>query len=304
MAGVVLAIATAAAWTRFQDSDDTVASVAAEPGTQVGVHYFTWYRRTEGAPWSNGLTPVHAASPRPALGEYNSNDKEVMDLHISQMEQAGIDFAILNVIVNSPPSWGNVDRFMERVRGRRLKFAVMIDGLHDAPPAAEADAVVRAGAYTSHSSYLRVDGEPLVLLFSAKVDFAAPGAVLRNVYWTPDYRDGSNTFNGGPLLAADWPFWSPSPQARINGMVPVIPCYSDGHLKRPVAMEHPRDDGRTYHEQWQRALSLRPPFIVIYGWNEYFEQTMIEPTDAWGESYLQWTACYTALAHAGQQGTC
>jgi hypothetical protein len=46
----------------------------------------------------------------------------------------------------------------------------------------------------------------------------------------------------------------------------------------------PRRDSELYRAQWNRALSLHPELIVIYSWNEYFEQTAIEPTDAWGES--------------------
>ena len=118
------------------------------------------------------------------------------------------------------------------------------------------------------------------------------------------YKDGQNGFNGGPLYERDWPFWMPTPQDAINGIVPVVPGYSDTHLKRPVAMEHPRDNGRMYHAQWQRALTLRPELILVYSWNEYFEQTMIEPTDTWGDQYVKWTACYAALARAGASGDC
>jgi hypothetical protein len=69
-------------------------------------------------------------------------------------------------------------------------------------------------------------------------------------------------------------------------------------------MEHPRNNGQMYHEQWQRALALHPEFIIVYSWNEHFERTAIEPTVAWGDQYVQWTACYAAHAHAGREGTC
>jgi hypothetical protein len=59
-----------------------------------------------------------------------------------------------------------------------------------------------------------------------------------------------------------------------------------------------------YHDQWQRALALRPELIIVYSWNEYFEQTAIEPTVVWGDRYLQWTTCYISHAHAGTAGPC
>lgn len=291
--GFVLTVGVAAAWLN-----------STEPATLVGAHYFTWYRGTSGDRWGNDATTVHAASPRPLLGEYNSRDIALMDAHIAQMERAGIDFAIVHIVAGSRESWASAEQFVDRLGGDRLRFAVMLDGLYGAAAEVKQDWVMKAEPFTAHPQYLRVEGTPLVMLFSAKIDFAVPGTTLRNVYWTPEYRDGLNTFNGGPLEPHDWAFWAPTPQPLVNGMVPVIPGYSDTHLRREIAMEHPRDDGRLYHEQWRRALELKPAFVLVYGWNEYFEQTMIEPTDAWGERYLRWTACYAALAHAGQTGSC
>ena len=143
------------------------------------------------------------------------------------------------------------------------------------------------------------------MLFSAPLDFAAPGVLLRNVYWNDRYDPGANTFNRDlRLYPGDWPFWSVTPQPLVNGIVPVIPGYVDTQLGRARTMEHPRRSGALYHEQWQRALSLHPEFILIYSWNEYFERTAIEPTEVWGDQYLGWTACYVEHAHRGTAGAC
>jgi hypothetical protein len=69
-------------------------------------------------------------------------------------------------------------------------------------------------------------------------------------------------------------------------------------------MLHPRDGGRLYHEQWQHALKQKPEVILVYSWNEYFEQSAIEPTATWGDSYLEWTRCYITHAHQGTTGAC
>jgi hypothetical protein len=159
--------------------------------------------------------------------------------------------------------------------------------------------------FTTHPNYLRLHGQPLIALFGAPVDFAEDRALLRNVYWTPQYTPGANTFNeDSALLPHDWPFWAPTPPPVMNGVVPVMPGYSDTHLGRERRLEHPRRDGQTYHEQWQRALAQKPELIIVYSWNEHFEQTAIEPTDAWGTRYLRWTACYTAHARRGTAGRC
>jgi len=277
----------------------------AEQRPLVGVYYFAWYRQDNGQ-WGNGVTAVPSDAPKPALGWYRSDDGAVMDAHIAGMLTAGFDFVIVQVDAQSPDSWASAHRFMGRVEGTALKVAVMVDGLYTAPMTETSAAVEKARReFASHPNYLWLRGRPLLVLFSGRLDQEPPGVLLRNAYWADRYEPGANTFNpDGLLLPHDWPFWAPTPQLLMNGVVPVAPGYSDTHLERDTAMEHPRNNGQMYHEQWQRALALRPEFILVYSWNEHFEQTAIEPTDAWGDQYVQWTACYVAHAHAGREGTC
>lgn len=293
---------------RWADSGFTPAEIRARVGAQrpqVGVHYFTWYR-SDPRGWGNGATVVQAGVPRPALGWYNSGDAAVMERHISQMAGAGFDFVIIQVVAESPASWATAHTFFDRLAGRRLKAAVMLDGLYLKAGAIKARWVEKARAeFTGHANYFSLHGEPLIMLFSARLDFAVPGAMLRNVYWTNSYGPGTNTFNLDFILYPhDWPFWAATPQPLVNGVVPVVPGYVDTHLGRTAPMEYPRSNGRMYHDQWQRALALRPELIIVYSWNEHFEQTAIEPTEAWGDQYLQWSACYIAHAHAGTAGAC
>jgi hypothetical protein len=182
----------------------------------------------------------------------------------------------------------------------------MLDGLYTAPLTASTASIEKARAeFAAHPNYFSPGDTPLFLLFSGRMDFRVPGVTIRNVYWADRYGPGTNTYNpDGLLYPHDWPFWSPTPPPLINGIVPITPGYSDTHLGRPEAMEHPRNNGQTYHEQWQQALALRPEFIIVYSWNEHFERTAIEPTVVWGEQYVQWTACYVAHAHAGREGPC
>lgn len=272
---------------------------------QIGVHYFTWYDMKNGR-WGNGATDVETDAPVPALGRYRSSDPAVMDAHISQMAAAGFDFVIVDIVAEAPASWTNAHALFDRLPGQSLKAAVMLDGLGTASAAAKAGWVEKATReFAGHPNYFFVHDKPLVALFSASIEFAAPAVTMRNVYWSNSYGPGTNTFNPGFVLHAhDWPFWAETPQPLVNGVVPVVPGYSDTHLARSQAMEHARDEGQMYHDQWQRALALRPELIIVYSWNEHFEQTAIEPTAAWGDRYLEWTACYVRHARAGTMGAC
>jgi hypothetical protein len=51
-------------------------------------------------------------------------------------------------------------------------------------------------------------------------------------------------------------------------------------------------------------LSLHPDVILVYSWNEFFERTAVEPTDAWGDEYVRLSACFIGHAHRGTRGDC
>ncbi len=293
---------------RWVDSGFAPSEIKARLAAQrplVGIHYFTWYRLAHNG-WGNGATVVQADAPQPTLGWYTSADTTVIDTHIDQMAAARFDFVIVNVIANSPASWANARQFFRRLAGRALRAAVMLDGLNTETAAAKARWIEKVKTeFAVHPNYFSHQRAPLIMLFAARLNFSVIDAVLRNVYWTNSYGPGSNTFNLDlALYPRDWPFWSPTPQPLVNGVVAVMPGYDDADLDRAEPMRYPRTNGQTYHDQWQRALSLRPEFIIVYSWNEHFEQTAIEPTDAWGNRYLHWTACYIAHAHAGTTGRC
>jgi hypothetical protein len=271
----------------------------------VGVHYFAWYQSVQGR-WGNGATFVGADAPRPSLGLYESGDVKVIDAHVRQMADAGFDFVILNLVPETPWMWENVRAFFRRLEGHPLKAAIMLDDLYRADPRVKAQWVEKVKAeFISHPNYFSYHDRPLVTLFASRVDFDVPGVVVRNVYWTPVYAPGKNTFNLDLVLYPhDWPFWAETPPPLLNGVVPVMPGYIDTHLGRDDPMVHPRNNGRLYHEQWQHALAQKPELILVYSWNEYFEQSAIEPTVQWGDSYLRWTKCYIAHAHDGTVGNC
>ena len=235
----------------------------------IGVYYFTWYQLMNGR-WGNLATAVAADAPRPSLGLYESGRVEIIDRHISQIASAGFDFVMVNVVAGDTRSWANAHAFFARLKGTPLKAVVMLDELYRTERAVKAEWVEKVKAeFIGYANYLSYHDRPLVLLFASRLDFAVPGVLLRNVYWTPTYTPGGNLFNLDLVLYPhDWPFWVDTPQPVMNGVVPVMPGYIDTHLGRDDPMVHPRNGGRLYHEQWQHALKQRPEIITVYSWNE------------------------------------
>ena len=261
---------------------------------QVGVYLFLWYRPT-GSGWGNGNTLVPPVTPRPALGWYDSRQRDVIRAHLDEISATGFDFVIVDLVAPDAATWGSVRTLFQEVAAYPLRVAVMLDGLYREPAAVQ-QAWLRQvrDEFGGHPRALRVQGKPLLLLFSSFDPVVVEGASVRNVYWSPDYRNGYNPFYRGrspssPTYPIDWPFWASGLPPLVNGVVPVMPGYDDRALGRADPVYYSREDGRLYAAQWERALRLRPDLITVYSWNEHFEQTAIEPTDAWGRRYLDLT---------------
>jgi len=52
----------------------------------------------------------------------------------------------------------------------------------------------------------------------------------------------------------------------------------------------PREEGETYRQSFAAALARVPDYVIITSWNERWEHTFIEPSEAFGDLYLNITA--------------
>lgn len=98
-------------------------------------------------------------------------------------------------------------------------------------------------------------------------------------------------------------FWQKTQEAlALNGFAAVSPGYDDLMLERDpqLAEVMPRRDGQTLVEQFRAAAATGAEDILIYGWNEYFEATEIEPTLEHGDFYADLMRRLIAQARAGE----
>jgi hypothetical protein len=99
-------------------------------------------------------------------------------------------------------------------------------------------------------------------------------------------------------------FWGESVR-NFGGFCSVIPGYDDSLLERApqLAPRVSRRGGETLDEQFRTAARQRPAHVIVYGWNEYFESTCIEPTRQFGMKYVELLRSLTAELRDGEMGS-
>jgi hypothetical protein len=78
----------------------------------------------------------------------------------------------------------------------------------------------------------------------------------------------------------------------------VSPGYDDRKTRGFTNPVIPRDGGRRYDDTWLAALSGTPDWIVVTSWNEWYEDTSVEPGTISGGQALQQTKQHAAAFRA------
>jgi hypothetical protein len=182
--------------------------------------------------------------------------------------------------------------------------------------------------YGSHPAYLRVGGRPVIFSYAASLlppaDWTEVMARLRSSGRNPlligDFArsvlleafDGeyqyTNIFSAGDALTLlnrteslrvrTFNLLRQGDRRRI-WVASVTPGFDDSHLvdrQRPRIIE--RSQGAVYDDQWSTAIDTGADWVVVTSWNEWWENTEIEPGERYGRIYLQRTQQWTSMFKA------
>jgi hypothetical protein len=83
--------------------------------------------------------------------------------------------------------------------------------------------------------------------------------------------------------------------ARRLSAATVSPGYDDTFLERETALVVDRANGATYDAQWQSAVKAQPDWILVTSWNEFWENTHVEPSVLYGRRYQDRTRTWSEM---------
>jgi hypothetical protein len=278
-------------------------ALAADNPVPVLAYYYIWFNPTS---WNRAKTDY------PRLGRYSSDDETVMRTHVRWAKAAGIDGFIVSWKSTEPLN-RRLERLMRVAGEEHFKLAIIYQGLdfHRRPQPVTrvaADLDLFATRYARDPVFQLFD-RPLVI-WSGTWEFSAAdiGALTRRLRPQLLVLASEKSANGyqriAGLVDGDAYYWSSvNPQTnrnhnpKLNQMgdlvhanrglwiAPAAPGFDARLIGGTTVVE--RRDGVTLRQEFQAALDSSPDAVGLISWNEFSENSHVEPSRQFGSRYLQ-----------------
>ncbi len=272
--------------------------------------YYGWY---DDQTWTSGLVPHQP------LITYRSTDPVTIARHVSEARRAGLDGFVMSWYgpqVEYNQTEPNFALLLDEAQ--RQSFTAAVDFETQSPFFPDQASVVTGLKYllnthTQHPAYFRFNGKPVVFFWQQnrftveewesirqEVDpnhtslwiaegvnlsyqFHFDGHHLYNISWASDvsatltrWRDLVRYFASFYNLERYW-------------VATTMPGFDERHLGRPNRNYRVRGTGEFYKESWAAAMATEPDMLVITSFNEWVEDSQIEPDIAYGDYFLDLT---------------
>jgi len=247
--------------------------------------------------------------------------QQIRETQIREAKSAGIDGFLVSWF-DDPISRSNLSLQLEAAEALDFRIAIYLEPLLDNAlnPDIErwiADAIDQFG---SHPAYMQVDNKPVIVVFSSQVatrdtwremfaDLAFHGHEASYIAMSYDLAD-LEVFDGLHQYAAlydvsqlpdlastyatlaqsvrNYPLLEESPRQRIFAAT-VQPGFDACPYDPEVNFIVERQEGAYYQSTFDAAVRSDPDWIIITTWNEFGENTHIEPSERYGDLYLRLT---------------
>ncbi len=283
---------------------------AAQPSAQPAVsspipvlaYYYIWYDTTS---WNR------AKIDYPQLGRYSSDDIDVMRQHIRWAKSAGITGFIV--------SWKSTDVLNRRLAQlvtvaaeENFKLAIIYQGLDfDRNPLPADQVASDLDYFIQHfalNPVFHIYSEPLVIwsgtwkFTTQQVAQVVQGKSSALLILASE-RDVAGYQRLAKLVDGDAYYWSsvnpdtfPGYQEKLDQMgqavhqnaglwiAPAAPGFDARQIGGTTVVD--RKNGATFRTEINAAQASSPDAIGIISWNEYSENSYIEPSQAYGTQYL------------------
>ena len=279
------------------------AAQPAVPAAPLLAYYYVWF---DPSSWGRAKTDY------PQLGRYSSDDPRILRQHVEWAKSAGIDGFIVSW-KSTPTNNRRLRLLMNVAKQADFKLAMIYQGLdfdrHPLPVARVADdfATFR-DQFAGDPVFFRMGGKPLTIWSGtwafnhddvARVTGAVRPAML--VLSTEKNKDGYRRI--ADVTDGDAYYWS-SVNPETNGgyetklkqmaqtihddgkywIAPFSPGFDARMVGGTQVVE--RKDGQTLRTEYATAIRSSPDALGLISWNEFSENSYVEPSEKYGNRYL------------------
>ena len=292
----------------------SVAAPSVSPSSAsppVLAYYYMWFNKSS---WT------HTKTDLPNLGPYDSTDTAIIHQQVAWARASGVD-AFIASWKNTPTLDTALAELVAECRNQGMKLVLIYEGLdvnRKPIPASTvgADLVWFADHYASDPVF-NLYGKPAVVWSGSWQFTTAQIAAVRAQVGAPDRllllgseKDATSYHARASLFDGDAYYWSsadplstPGYQQRMTQLGADVHA-NHGLWLAPAAVGFDarlnggttivdRRDGATLRQAWSDALATAPDGLALISWNEYTENSYVEPSRNYGFRYLQVLASLT-----------
>ena len=312
LAAASLAACALAAPASAQAARATAAAASARQGgtgnsagTSIPLfaYYYIWFSHNS---WARAKTDL------PLVGTYSSSDPGVMRHQIVQAKSAGITGFIVSW-KDTPLNDQRLELLMRVAAQEHFKLAMIYEGLDFSRkplPVSQvaADFVTFRDRFAGNPVFYRVDGKPLTIwsgtwAFSYAQVAQVTSAVRPQLLVLSTEKDMTGFERIAGVTDGDAYYWSsvnPATntgyEAKLDRMSQVIrragkywiAPFAPGFDARLVGGQRavPRDNGQTLRTEYAVAVRSSPDMLGLISWNEFSENSYVEPSKNYGYQSL------------------
>jgi hypothetical protein len=278
--------------------------MSSQPLRQVYAYYFGWHTPDS---WKDGRL-----IDRPQT-LYNSQDPATLDKHIDQAKQTGIDAFVMSWFgpKNNNMTHTVFNMLLDRAAAKGFYAGAamdMVDGGYNAT----VDEVVQSMRYlltdrANHPAYLKFQDKPIIYFWNqgrftveqwaqirVQVDpnrssvwvmegvdlkylSVFEGLYLFNVAWSGNFQATATQWGSKMRAAGGW-FYTPT----------VMPGWDESRFPERTNPTPPkaRLGGAFLSNSWKGAVGSGAGIVIIVSWNEFLENSYIEPSQMYGTQAL------------------
>ncbi|OQA16775.1 MAG: hypothetical protein BWY63_02633 [Chloroflexi bacterium ADurb.Bin360] len=284
-------------------------AVHAQAERPVLAFYYAWF---DANTWALPL-PDQPRSP------YVSADPIAIENHVLLAQQAGIDALVLDWYgpqVENNQTETNFRILLEKAAIHGLKASLTVDiagpFINTLDDLTNALLVVR-DQHAPHAAFLRIEGKPVVFFWRQDLFSVDTWKLLRQqidpehtMLWIAEgiHPEALQVFDGLYLYSVAWSNdpaavltrwgnevrqWAQTLTSRRYWVATVMPGYNDLATGRTDAFVQDRAEGDYYRATWAGAIQSNADWVVITSFNEWLEGTAIEPSQNYGDTFINLT---------------